>query len=165
MRQQLAERVTKVNTTKPPYEERCEGPQRAQPDLAVERSKSITEVKILDIEKGTGPLVQPELFITINYCMRIPDGPPEAIWRGTVVDTNKYAGGRPYRFKIGEGEFPKALYVDQEPWFRGMRVGGRRVIILPASQAYGADPPPGVRVPKNCAVVLEVDLLFVGHLQ
>ncbi|MCL6623174.1 MAG: FKBP-type peptidyl-prolyl cis-trans isomerase, partial [Fimbriimonadales bacterium] len=68
-------------------------------------------------------------------------------------------------FKPGEGEFPRAIHADQEPWFRGMRVGGKRVIILPASEAYGDDPPPGVRVPKNCAVVLEVDLLFVGHLQ
>ncbi len=165
MRQKLGERASTIDTSQAPYQESCEGPARSQPELAVERSKDITEVRIIDLEKGTGPFVQPNLFVTINYCMRIPDGPPEAIWRGTVIETNKHLGGRPYRFKLGEGEFPRAIYTDQEPWFRGMRVGGRRVIILPASEAYGEDPPPGVRVPKNCAVVLEVDLLFVGHLQ
>lgn len=39
-----------------------------------------------------------------------------------------------------------------------MKVGGRRVILMPASTAYGANPPSGSGIPANAALVFIVDL-------
>jgi FKBP-type peptidyl-prolyl cis-trans isomerase len=39
-----------------------------------------------------------------------------------------------------------------------MHVGGRRIIVMPAADAYGANPPQGSNIPANAALVFVVDL-------
>jgi FKBP-type peptidyl-prolyl cis-trans isomerase len=41
----------------------------------------------------------------------------------------------------------------------GMKVGGTRRIDIPASQAYGANPPAGSGIPVNSELVFEVTLV------
>jgi peptidylprolyl isomerase len=43
-----------------------------------------------------------------------------------------------------------------------MRAGGRRVIIMPAAEAYGANPQAGSGIPANAALVFIVDLTKVA---
>ena len=43
-----------------------------------------------------------------------------------------------------------------------MHVGGRRIMILPASVAYGASPPAGSNIPPNAPLVFIVDLKSVS---
>lgn len=43
----------------------------------------------------------------------------------------------------------------------GMKVGGTRRILIPASQAYGANPPAGSGIPANAALVFDITLLNV----
>lgn len=43
----------------------------------------------------------------------------------------------------------------------GMRVGGRRELIIPPALAYGASPPPGSGIAVNDALIFVVDLLQV----
>lgn len=44
----------------------------------------------------------------------------------------------------------------------GMHVGGRRIIVMPAAAAYGANPPSGSGIPANAALVFVVDLQKVS---
>ena len=43
----------------------------------------------------------------------------------------------------------------------GMKVGGRRELIIPPAVAYGANPPPGSGIPPNETLIFIVDLLRV----
>ena len=43
----------------------------------------------------------------------------------------------------------------------GMKVGGTRRLLIPASEAYGASPPSGSNIPANAPLVFDVTLLAV----
>ena len=43
----------------------------------------------------------------------------------------------------------------------GMKVGGRRNLVIPGDMAYGANPPPGSGIPADAALVFTVDLVKV----
>jgi FKBP-type peptidyl-prolyl cis-trans isomerase len=43
-----------------------------------------------------------------------------------------------------------------------MRAGGRRIIIMPSSEAYGDNPQAGSGIPNNAALVFIVDLTKVA---
>ncbi len=44
----------------------------------------------------------------------------------------------------------------------GMKVGGRRELIIPPALAYGASPPSGSGIPTNATLIFIVDLLSVS---
>ncbi|HEX3830264.1 MAG TPA: FKBP-type peptidyl-prolyl cis-trans isomerase [Sporichthyaceae bacterium] len=44
----------------------------------------------------------------------------------------------------------------------GMKIGGRREIVVPAFMAYGSDSPAGSGIPANSALVFVVDLVGIG---
>lgn len=44
----------------------------------------------------------------------------------------------------------------------GMRVGGRRTLVIPGAMAYGANPPPGAGIAPNETLVFTVDLVDVS---
>jgi peptidylprolyl isomerase len=64
--------------------------------------------------------------------------------------------GKPFTFTLGKGEVIKGW----DQGIVGMKVGGRRELIIPASLAYGAAGRPPT-IPKNEALVFVVDLLGV----
>ncbi|CAN5412198.1 hypothetical protein BH10ACT3_BH10ACT3_17700 [soil metagenome] len=44
----------------------------------------------------------------------------------------------------------------------GMKVGGRRTLVIPADLAYGANPPQGSGIPANADLVFTIDLVAVS---
>lgn len=44
----------------------------------------------------------------------------------------------------------------------GMKVGGRRTLVIPGHMAYGAHPPPGAGIAPNETLVFTVDLVDVS---
>ena len=45
----------------------------------------------------------------------------------------------------------------------GMRVGGKRRLLIPADQAYGANPPSGSGIPANADLVFDIELVKIGQ--
>lgn len=110
---------------------------------------SVGELQKIDTKEGTGAIVKPGDTVTVNYT------------GATAID------GVIFQSSIDSGK-PVAFGLDQviKGWtdgIPGMKVGGTRRLIIPASSAYGANPPQGSGIPPNSNLVFDVDLLKIGQ--
>jgi hypothetical protein len=133
-------------------------------------------------EEVTAPLedpavtsYSPSLRVNIGQMTRTSTGlyiQDLAVGSGTVADTGYtvgtyYAGwltngrqfdsnrdtGRPFTFPLGRGQVIKGW----DEGIRGMRVGGRRRIVVPPSLGYGGRT--NGSIPAGSALVFEIDLV------
>ena len=75
--------------------------------------------------------------------------------KGTKFDSSKDRGD-PFSFGLGAGQVIRGW----DEGVQGMRVGGTRVLVIPAPLGYGARGAGGV-IPPNATVMFEVELLGV----
>ena len=85
--------------------------------------------------------------VTVNYTGWLPNG--------TQFDSSKSAGRKPYFFTPGEG----TVIPGWEEGIVGMKVGGLRKLVIPASLGYG-DRRNGP-IPANSVLVFDVELLSI----
>lgn len=83
--------------------------------------------------------------VSIDYLLRLDDG--------TVVDSSLDTGQR-LRFTLGERQVPAGL----EEGILGMRLYGRRELIVPPRLAYGAEGRPPL-IPPEATLRFEVELM------
>jgi len=72
---------------------------------------------------------------------------------GKEFDSSWSRGAKPFSFALGAG----SVIAGWDNGVVGMKVGGRRRLIIPADQAYGATGSPP-KIPANAALVFDVDL-------
>lgn len=101
---------------------------------------------IEDITTGTGTEAVAGKHVTVNYRGTLLDG--------TVFDSS-YERGVPFDFDLGAGQVIQGW----DQGVAGMKVGGKRKLVIPASLAYG-DRAIGP-IPANSTLVFEVELLDV----
>ena len=102
---------------------------------------------------GTGVEATAGRTITVNYTGWLYDASrPES--KGTQFDTT--TGRGPAMFQIGVG----AVIRGWDQGVVGMRVGGRRRLVIPAELAYGSQGR-APSIPPNAALVFEIELLSV----
>jgi FKBP-type peptidyl-prolyl cis-trans isomerase FkpA len=111
------------------------------------------QVTVTDLVVGTG--VEAAVFRTlvVNYTGWVydasqPDG------KGAQVDTT--SGGPPYTFVLGVG----AVIQGWDAGLPGMKVGGKRRLVIPPELAYGAAGQGAV--PPNATLVFDIELLGVS---
>jgi peptidylprolyl isomerase len=66
--------------------------------------------------------------------------------------------GQPLAFRLGSGEVMRGW----DEGIAGMRVGGRRRLIVPPYLAYGSRGVPGV-IPPGATLIFDVELIEVGR--
>lgn len=105
-----------------------------------------TQFKIEDIKEGAGPEVTGGDNITIHYHGTLEDG--------TVFDSS-YERGAPFKTRIGVGNVIEGW----DMGVPGMKVGGKRKLIIPAKLAYG-DRAIG-DIPAGSTLIFEVELVGI----
>jgi FKBP-type peptidyl-prolyl cis-trans isomerase len=107
-----------------------------------------------DLAAGTGAEAVSGRRVTVNYTGWIYD-PGAAENKGRQFDTS--IGREPFSFTIGRGEVIRGW----DQGVPGMRVGGRRRLVIPPDLAYGPQGMPPV-IPANATLLFEVELLAVN---
>jgi peptidylprolyl isomerase len=101
-----------------------------------------------DLITGTGPPAEDGDNITVQYVL--------ATYSSRKVIQSSWTSN-PFPFTLGEGQ----VIPGWDKGVVGMRVGGRRELIIPPSLGYGATPQePGIAA--NDTLVFVVDLLKIG---
>jgi FKBP-type peptidyl-prolyl cis-trans isomerase len=119
-----------------------------KPVVKKPKGKAPKKLVVKDLKNGSGPAAQPGQTVTVQYV-------------GVLFKTGKqfdasWDRGQPFSFPLGAGQVIKGW----DEGVAGMKVGGRRELIIPADLAYG-DASPSPDIPPNSALVFVVDLLGV----
>jgi len=102
---------------------------------------------------GTGKEAVPGATVQVNYTGWLHD-PKAADQRGAKFDSS--IGRGPFSFPLGAGRVIKGW----DQGVAGMKVGGKRTLIIASELAYGQRGAGGV-IPPNATLVFEVELLDV----
>jgi FKBP-type peptidyl-prolyl cis-trans isomerase FkpA len=103
-------------------------------------------VYIQDTEPGTGTEAVRLKRVQVHYTGWLPDG--------REFDSSE--GDPPYAFSLGMSEVIEGWDVGIE----GMRVGGKRRLVIPAMLGYGKDGVPG-RIPPYSVLIFDTELVYV----
>jgi FKBP-type peptidyl-prolyl cis-trans isomerase len=109
---------------------------------------SINELQKIDTVPGTGAEVKAGDTVTVDYT--------GAVAATGIIFQSSLDTGQPVSF--GLSQVIKG-WTDGVP---GMKVGGTRRLMIPASMAYGANPPQGSGIPANADLVFDITLHKIG---
>jgi peptidylprolyl isomerase len=126
-------------------EDPAPGPPTLPPGL--EARQTDTGLEILEVETGDGSEAREGAVLEVHCRGWLTNGTP-------VEDTHLV--GRPAELTLGAGQVIPGF----EEGVRGMRVGGRRRLILPSDLAYGSRGH-GKLIPPYATLIYDVELLAV----
>ncbi len=122
------------------------GPLATEPTITPPKGPAPTKLVTKEIVTGTGAEAKAGESVTVNYV--------GALYSNGKVFNASWETKEPFTFTLGEGQVIKGW----DEGVVGMRVGGRRELIIPAELAYGAKGSPP-KIPPNSPLIFIVDLL------
>ena len=124
------------------------GTSGTQPSVTVPPGTPPTQLEVSDLIVGTGPTAEPGDNVTVQYVL--------ATYSSDKVIQSSWTS-QPFTFTLGEGQVIKGW----DEGVVGMKVGGRRELIIPPTLGYGATSP-GAGIAPNDTLVFMVDLLKIN---
>jgi FKBP-type peptidyl-prolyl cis-trans isomerase len=112
-------------------------------------------VLVTDVVPGVGDEALPGHVVIVHYTGWLYD-PAAPDHRGRKFDSSRDRG-QPLSFPLGAGRVIRGW----EQGLPGMKVGGTRRLVIPASLAYGARGAGNGVIPPNATLLFDVELLAV----
>ena len=110
-------------------------------------------LKYTDTKTGDGAAAKAGNKVSVHYTGWLSDNGAKGKKFDSSVDR-----GQPFQFNLGEG----AVIPGSDQGVVGMKVGGRRELIIPPNLAYQSSPPPGSGIAPNETLIFVVDLVKIG---
>jgi FKBP-type peptidyl-prolyl cis-trans isomerase FkpA len=123
-------------------------PQGGPPPVNQQPIAMSNGLQYIDIVQGSGPEARPGQRVTVHYTGWLTSGDKF----DSSLDRND-----PFQFALGRGQVIKGW----DAGVAGMRVGGKRRLIVPPDLGYGARGAGGV-IPPNATLIFDVELLAVS---
>ncbi len=111
------------------------------------KQADVTKLEITELKEGTGTEAQPGKSVSVHYRGTLTDG--------TEFDSSRKHGA-PFEFPLGAGQVIRGW----DEGVKGMKVGGKRKLVIPPDMGYGPAGAGGV-IPPNATLIFEVELLDV----
>lgn len=108
-------------------------------------AKPATKLEVADQVVGTGDSVVPTSTVLTNYI-------GVGLISGQKFDSS-WDRGQPIQFGLNQ------VIPGWTQGLTGMKIGGRRVLVIPGDLAYGATPPAGSGIEPNETLIFVVDLV------
>lgn len=131
----------------------AEAPAPAAP--VAEAAPALPPVEKIDHVVGKGPVAMPGSTVQVHYTGWFYK-PLAAKQRGRKFDSSA-DHGKPIEFLLGAGKVIKGW----DQGLEGMRVGGKRTLIIPAHLAYGSKGAGGGIIPPDSDLIFDVELVGV----
>jgi len=122
------------------------GPLSKEPKVEVPSGPEPTKLETKDLIVGTGAEAKAGETVTVNYV--------GVLFKGGKEFDASWKRDEPFTFPLGKG----AVIKGWDEGVAGMKVGGRRELIIPSALAYGTKGSPPT-IPANAALVFVIDLL------
>ena len=112
-------------------------------------TEKVLDLKVVDTKIGNGVEAKSGSLVTVHYV-------------GTLKNGKKFDSsidrGEPFQFVLGVGQVIRGWDVG----VNGMKVGGKRNLVIPSSMAYGENEIAGV-IPSGSDLIFDVELLKVEN--
>ncbi len=109
----------------------------------------VESLQKIDEKVGTGNEAKAGDTVTAHYT--------GAVAATGIIFQSSYDTGQPVPFSLN------GVIKGWSEGVPGMKVGGKRRLLIPADQAYGANPPAGSGIPANADLVFDIDLVKIGQ--
>lgn len=120
-----------------------------QPSIASTGKHPPSHLEFKDLVVGHGARATPKSTVTVQYI--------GALYKNGTVFNNTYAtNASSFALDNTVPGFTRGIGGGKH--IPPMRIGGRRLLVLPPSLGYGASPPRGSKIPKNAALIFLIDL-------
>jgi peptidylprolyl isomerase len=119
---------------------------RGKPQLGA--TEPVIELVVTDEVEGSGDEVTAGATVTAHYV-------GVSASTGAQFDAS-WDRGAPISFPLN------GVIQGWSEGLLGMKVGGRRTLVIPGEMAYGSNPPPGAGIAPNETLVFTVDLVDVS---
>ncbi len=108
---------------------------------------TVDTLQVVDVTEGTGDTVKEGDTITAHYT--------GALAKDGTIFQSSHDGGQPFTSPLS------GLIAGWQQGIPGMKVGGKRRLLIPAAQAYGSQAQNGI--PANSDLVFDIELVSVTH--
>lgn len=115
---------------------------------------NVTSLQITDTTVGSGAAAAAGKNVSVHYTGWLYD-PKAADRHGKKFDSSRDRN-EPFEFRLGAGQVIQGW----DQGVAGMKVGGKRTLIIPSQLGYGARGAGGA-IPPNATLVFDVELLGV----